>query len=91
VQFPVFADICRVHAQATLATMHHNRFFEIRMEMYNPFNRIVFPNIGVGNPITSPTRNSNLLLTGGIGFTARCVRLGMVGAAPPRSVGSLPR
>ena len=39
------------------------RFFEIRMEMYNPFNRIVFPNIGVGNPITSPTRNSNGLLT----------------------------
>jgi hypothetical protein len=68
VQFPVFADICRVHAQATLETMHHNRFFEIRMEMYNPFNRIVFPNIGVGNPITSPTRNSNLLLTGGFGF-----------------------
>jgi hypothetical protein len=44
------------------------RFFEIRMEMYNPFNRIVFPNIGVGNPITSPTRNSNGLLTGGFGF-----------------------
>jgi hypothetical protein len=44
------------------------RFFEFRMEMYNPFNRIVFPNIGVGNPITSPTRNSNGLLTGGFGF-----------------------
>lgn len=46
----------------------HARFFEIRMEMYNPFNRIVFPNIGVGNPITQPTRNSNGLLTGGFGF-----------------------
>jgi hypothetical protein len=44
------------------------RFFEVRMEMYNPFNRIVFPNIGVGNPITSATRNSNGLLTGGFGF-----------------------
>jgi hypothetical protein len=44
------------------------RFVEFRMEMYNPFNRIVFPNIGVGNPITSPSRNSNLLLTGGFGF-----------------------
>jgi hypothetical protein len=31
-------------------------------------NRIVFPNIGVGNPITSPKRNSNQLLTGGFGF-----------------------
>jgi hypothetical protein len=39
-----------------------------RMEMYNPFNRIVLPNIGVGNPINSPTRNSNGLLTGGFGF-----------------------
>jgi hypothetical protein len=46
----------------------HGRFFELRMEMYNPFNRIVFPNIGVGNPITSPTRNSNGQLTGGFGF-----------------------
>jgi hypothetical protein len=45
-----------------------SRFFEIRMEMYNPFNRIVFPAIGVGNPITAPTRNSNGLLTGGFGF-----------------------
>jgi hypothetical protein len=44
------------------------RFFEIRMEMYNPFNRIVFPGIGVGNPITSATHNSNGLLTGGFGF-----------------------
>ena len=47
---------------------HPGRFFEIRMEMYNPFNRIVFPNIGVGNPITSATRNSNGQLTGGFGF-----------------------
>jgi len=46
----------------------HGRFFELRMEMYNPFNRIVFPNIGVGNPITNPTRNSNGQLTGGFGF-----------------------
>ena len=38
------------------------------MEMYNPFNRIVFPNIGVGNPITNPTRNSNGRLSGGFGF-----------------------
>ena len=38
------------------------------MEMYNPFNRIVFPNIGVGNPITNATRNSNSQLTGGFGF-----------------------
>jgi hypothetical protein len=44
------------------------RFFEMRMEMYNPFNRIVFPNIGVGNPITSATQNSNGLLTGGFRF-----------------------
>ncbi|MBV9397174.1 MAG: TonB-dependent receptor [Bryobacterales bacterium] len=44
------------------------RLFEIRMEMYNPFNRIVFPNIVVGNPITNPTRNSNGQLTGGFGF-----------------------
>jgi hypothetical protein len=44
------------------------RYFEIRMEMYNPFNRIVFPNIGVGNPITSASHNSNGLLTGGFGF-----------------------
>ena len=44
------------------------RFLEMRMEMYNPFNRIVFPNIGVGNPITSATHNSNSLLTGGFGF-----------------------
>ncbi len=47
---------------------HTNRFFEIRMEMYNPFNRIVFPAIGVGNPITTPTYNSNHLLAGGFGF-----------------------
>jgi hypothetical protein len=46
----------------------HRRFFEIRMEMYNPFNRIVFPNVGVGNPTTGPTRNSNGNLTGGFGF-----------------------
>jgi len=44
------------------------RFFEMRMEMYNPFNRIVFPNIGVGNPITNPNFNQNGLLTGGFGF-----------------------
>jgi hypothetical protein len=36
--------------------------------MYNPFNRIVFPNIGVGNPLTSASHNSNGLLTGGFGF-----------------------
>lgn len=46
----------------------HGRFFEIRMEMYNPFNRIVFPNIGVGNPTTAATHNSNGQLTGGFGF-----------------------
>jgi len=46
----------------------HSRFFELRMEMYNPFNRIVFPNIGVGNPITAPNHNSNGQLTGGFGF-----------------------
>ena len=46
----------------------HPRFFEIRAELYNPFNRIVFPTIGVGNPITNPTSNSNGLLTGGFGF-----------------------
>ncbi len=51
-----------------LSDAHTNRFFEIRMEMYNPFNRIVFPAIGVGNPITTATRNSNGLLTGGFGF-----------------------
>ena len=52
-----------------LSDQHTARFFEIRMEMYNPFNRIVFPNIGVvGNPITTPTYNSNGLLTGGFGF-----------------------
>jgi hypothetical protein len=51
-----------------LSDSHVGRFFEIRMEMYNPFNRIVFPNIGVGNPITSATHNSNGLLTGGFGF-----------------------
>ena len=44
------------------------RFFEIRMEMYNPFNRIVFPGIGVGNPNTAATHNSNGQLTGGFGF-----------------------
>jgi hypothetical protein len=47
---------------------HTSRFFEIRMEMYNPFNRIVFPATGVGNPITTPTYNSNHLLAGGFGF-----------------------
>ena len=36
--------------------------------MYNPFNRIVFPGIGVGNPITPATHNSNGQLTGGFGF-----------------------
>ena len=46
----------------------HGRFFEIRMEMYNPFNRIVFPGIGVGNPLTAATHNSNGQLTGGFGF-----------------------
>jgi hypothetical protein len=51
-----------------LSDSHAVRFFEIRMEMYNPFNRIVFPNIGVGNPITNPTRNSNGQLSGGFGF-----------------------
>lgn len=45
-----------------------SKFFEIRMEMYNPFNRIVFPNIGVGNPLTGATHNSNGQLTGGFGF-----------------------
>jgi len=49
-------------------SQEHNRFFEIRMEMYNPFNRIVFPGIGVGNPTTVATRNSNGQLTGGFGF-----------------------
>jgi hypothetical protein len=49
-------------------SQEHSRFFEIRMEMYNPFNRIVFPNIGVGNPITAATRNSNGQLSGGFGF-----------------------
>jgi hypothetical protein len=44
------------------------KFFEVRMEMYNPFNRIVFPAIGVGNPISGATRNSNGQLTGGFGF-----------------------
>ncbi|MBV8907144.1 MAG: hypothetical protein JOZ22_26175, partial [Acidobacteriia bacterium] len=47
---------------------HPGRFFELRVEMYNPFNRIVFPAIGVGNPITAATHNSNGLLTGGFGF-----------------------
>ena len=51
-----------------LSDAHSGRFFEIRMEMYNPFNRIVFPNIGVRNPITALTRNSNGQLTGGFGF-----------------------
>jgi hypothetical protein len=51
-----------------LSDAHETRFFEIRMEMYNPFNRIVFPNIGVGNPITNPTHNSDGRLTGGFGF-----------------------
>ena len=45
-----------------------SRYFEIRVEMYNPFNRIVFPSTAVGNPITAPTRNSNGQLTGGFGF-----------------------
>ncbi len=51
-----------------LSDTHSTRFFEIRMEMYNPFNRIVFPAIGVGNPITAATHNSNGQLTGGFGF-----------------------
>jgi len=51
-----------------LSDSHAGRFFEIRVEMYNPFNRIVFPNIGVGNPTSGPTRNSNGQLTGGFGF-----------------------
>lgn len=54
-----------------LSSDRPGRFFEIRMELYNPFNRIVFPNIGipnVGNPITNPTRNSNGQLIGGFGF-----------------------
>ena len=46
----------------------HTRFFEIRAELYNPFNRIVFPAIGVGNPLSAATHNSNGLLTGGFGF-----------------------
>lgn len=51
-----------------LSDQHANRFFEIRMEMYNPFNRLVFPGIGVGNPITGATHNSNGLLSGWFGF-----------------------
>ena len=51
-----------------LSDDHPGRFFELRFELYNPFNRLVFPNIGVGNPITNPTRNSNGQLTGGFGF-----------------------
>ena len=51
-----------------LSDSHAGRFFEIRMEMYNPFNRLVFPGIGVGNPITNATHNSNGLLSGGFGF-----------------------
>jgi hypothetical protein len=47
---------------------HPGRFFELRFELYNPFNQIVFPTISVGNPITKPTRNSNGELTGGFGF-----------------------
>jgi len=39
-----------------LSDAHTARFFEIRMEMYNPFNRIV------------ATHNSNSQLTGGWGF-----------------------
>jgi len=36
------------------------RFFELRMEMYNPFNRIVFPNIAVGIrlPVPRTTRTA---------------------------------
>jgi hypothetical protein len=51
-----------------LSDTHAGRFFEIRMELYNPFNRLVFPGIGVGNPITTATHNSNGQLTGGFGF-----------------------
>ncbi len=46
----------------------HSKFLEVRMELYNPFNRIVFPGMGVGNPLTGATHNSNGLLTGGFGF-----------------------
>jgi hypothetical protein len=51
-----------------LSDTHTARFFEIRAELYNPFNRIVFPAIGVGNPLSPATHNSNGLLTGGFGF-----------------------
>ncbi len=51
-----------------LSDAHAGRFFELRFEMYNPFNRLVFPGIGVGNPITAATHNSNGALTGGFGF-----------------------
>jgi hypothetical protein len=51
-----------------LSDQHTARFFEIRMEMYNPFNRLVFPAIGVGNPITAASHNSNGQVTGGFGF-----------------------
>jgi hypothetical protein len=44
------------------------RFFEIRVEASNAFNRIVFPNVTVGNPLASASHNSNGLLTGGFGF-----------------------
>jgi hypothetical protein len=36
--------------------------------MYSPFNRIVFPAIGVGNPVTADTHNSNGQLKSGFGF-----------------------
>jgi hypothetical protein len=51
-----------------LSDTHTSRFFEVRAELYNPFNRIVFPAIGVGNPLSAATHNSNSLLTGGFGF-----------------------
>jgi hypothetical protein len=51
-----------------LSDSHTARWFEVRMELYNPFNRIVFPNTGVGNPITAATYNSNHALSGGFGF-----------------------
>lgn len=43
-----------------LSDAHTARFFEIRVEMYNPFNRIVFPAIVVRNPVVAAaTHKSN--------------------------------
>jgi hypothetical protein len=61
---------------------HPGRFFELRVEAYNPFNRIVFPAIGVGNPITAPTHNSNGLLTGGFG----CMNINNIAAGTARNL-----